>query len=44
VPAPGQAKKVAMLGSLDHATRQLVVHISPTKRSSDFNRPLPEST
>ena len=36
VPAPGQAKKVAMLGSLDHVTRQLIVHISPTKRSSDF--------
>ena len=36
VPAPGQAKKVAMIGSLDHATRQLIVHTSPTKRSSDF--------
>jgi transposase len=36
VPAPGQAKKVALLGSLDHAIRQLVVHTSPTKRSSDF--------
>ncbi len=36
VPAPGQAKKVAMLGSLDHGTRQLIVHTSPTKRSSDF--------
>ncbi len=36
VPAPGQAKKVAMLGSLDHVTRQLIVHTSPTKRSSDF--------
>ena len=36
VPAPGQAKKVAMLGSLDHLTRQLIVHTSPTKRSSDF--------
>ena len=36
VPAPGQAKKVAMLGSLDHVTRQLAVHTSPTKRSSDF--------
>ena len=32
----GQAKKVAMLGSLDHVTRQLIVHTSPTKRSSDF--------
>jgi transposase len=36
VPAPGQAKKVALLGSLDHAIRKLVVHTSPTKRSSDF--------
>jgi transposase len=36
VPAPGQAKKVAMLGSLDHLTHQLIVHSSATKRSSDF--------
>jgi hypothetical protein len=36
VPAPGQAKKVAMLGSLDHVTRQLIVHTSATKRSPDF--------
>jgi DDE superfamily endonuclease len=36
VPAPGQSRKVAMLGSLDHLTRQLIVHTSPTKRSSDF--------
>jgi len=36
VPAPGQAKKVAVLGSFDHAIRELVVHTSPTKRSSDF--------
>ncbi len=36
VPAPGQAKKVAMLGSLDHVTRQLIVHTSPSKRSTDF--------
>jgi transposase len=36
VPAPGQAKKVAILGSLDHVTRKLIVHTSPTKRSSDF--------
>jgi transposase len=36
VPAPGQAKKVAMLGSLDHVTRQLIVHTSATKRSTDF--------
>lgn len=36
VPAPGQAKKVAIVGSLDHLTRRLIVHTSPTKRSSDF--------
>lgn len=36
VPAPGQAKKVAMLGSLDHGTGRLIVHTSRTKRSSDF--------
>src|SRR5215218_9304539 len=36
VPAPGQARKVAMLGSLDYMTRQLIVHTGPTKRSSDF--------
>ena len=36
VPAPGQAKKVALVGSLDHTARRLVVHTSPTKRSSDF--------
>lgn len=36
VPAPGQAKNVAMLGSLNHATRELIVQTSPTKRSSDF--------
>jgi hypothetical protein len=36
VPAPGHAKKVAILGSLEHVTRELIVHTSPTKRSSDF--------
>jgi hypothetical protein len=36
VPAPGQAKKVAMLGSLNHVTHELIVQTSPTKRSSDF--------
>lgn len=36
VPAPGQAKKVAILGSLDHKTRELIVHTAKTKRSSDF--------
>ncbi len=34
VPAPGQARKVAMLGSLDHVTRQLIVHASPTRMAS----------
>ena len=28
--------KAAMLGSLDHLTRELIVPTSPTKRSSDF--------
>ena len=32
----GQARKVAILGSLDHLTRRLIAHTSPTKRSSDF--------
>jgi len=36
VPAPGQARKVAILGSLDHVTHQLIVHSSKTKKSSDF--------
>ena len=36
VPAPGQAKKVAMMGSLDHVTRRLIVHTSRSKRSADF--------
>ncbi len=36
IPAPGQAVKVAMLGVLDWARRDLVVHTSRTKRSSDF--------
>ena len=36
VPAPGQAKKAAMIGSLDYAARRLIVHTSPTKRSADF--------
>ena len=36
VPAPGQAKKVAMLGSLNYVTHELIVHTRPTKRSSDF--------
>ena len=36
VPAPGQSKKVALAGSLEHTTHRLIVHTSPTKRSSDF--------
>jgi hypothetical protein len=36
VPAPGQAKKVALMGVLDHATHRLIVHTSKTKRSADF--------
>ena len=35
VPAPGQAAKVAMLGVLDCARRDLVVRTSRTKRGSD---------
>jgi transposase len=36
VPAPGQSAKVAMLGMLDWAHRELVVRTSRTKRSADF--------
>ena len=36
VPAPGQAAKVAILGVFDWARRDLVVHTSRTKRSTDF--------
>ena len=36
IPAPGQAAKVAMLGVLDWARRELIVQTSRTKRSSDF--------
>jgi transposase len=36
IPAPGQSAKVAMLGVLDWARRELVVHTSRTKRSADF--------
>src|SRR3954452_20475851 len=38
IPAPGQSAKVAMLGVLDWAQRELIVHTSRTKRSSDFSR------
>jgi len=36
VQAPGQARKVAMLGVLDAITCMALVHTSPTKRSNDF--------
>jgi hypothetical protein len=36
IPAPGQSKKVAMLGVLDWARRDLIVQTSQSKRSSDF--------
>ena len=36
VEAPGQARKVAMLGALDVAAGKLIVDTSRTKRSSDF--------
>src|SRR3954447_225305 len=36
IEAPGQAKKRAMLGAFDPVRRQLLVHTSPPKRSTDF--------
>jgi len=36
VRAPGQSRKVAMVGALDAATGELVVSTSPTKVSADF--------
>jgi transposase len=36
IEAPGQAKKVAMMGALDARTGELIVHTSRTKRSTDF--------
>lgn len=36
VPAPGQSKKVAMMGALERGRRKLVVTTSRTKRSTDF--------
>ena len=36
IPAPGQSTKVAMLGVLDGAGRELIVRTSRTKRSADF--------
>ncbi|MGH6630586.1 MAG: IS630 family transposase [Burkholderiales bacterium] len=36
VPAPGQSRKLALLGGLDHGAARLIVHRSRTKRSTDF--------
>jgi transposase len=36
VPAPGQSRKLALIGALDHAANKLIVHRSRTKRSTDF--------
>lgn len=36
VPAPGQSKKVAVIGTLDWMQRKLIVTTSRTKRSTDF--------
>ena len=36
IQAPGRAKKQAMLGAFDPKRRRLLVHTSPTKRSTDF--------
>lgn len=36
IPAPGQAKKIAMMGALNFANNHLTVTTSPTKRSADF--------
>jgi hypothetical protein len=36
VPAPGQSKKVAMMGALDWLGRRLIVATSHSKRSVDF--------
>jgi transposase len=36
VRAPGQARKVAMIGALDVAAGELIVETSRTKRSTDF--------
>ena len=36
VPAPGQARKRALLGVLDHGGSKLIVQVSASKRSADF--------
>lgn len=35
VEAPGQSQKIAMIGALDFASRELIVETSRTKRSAD---------
>lgn len=35
IEAPGQARKIAMIGALDFISRELIVHTSRSKRSSD---------
>jgi DDE superfamily endonuclease len=36
IPAPGQSRKLALIGALDHARGALIAYRSPTKRSTDF--------
>ena len=36
VAAPGQSRKVAMMGVLGAITRERIVHTASTKRSTDF--------
>ncbi len=36
VPAPGQARKLALIGALDYAADKLIVHRSRSKRRTDF--------
>ena len=36
IEAPGHSKKRAMLGAFDPVSRRLLVHTSPSKRSTDF--------
>ena len=36
VPAPGQSRKLALIGALDHGAGTLIVQRSRTKRSADF--------
>jgi len=36
VPAPGQPRKLVLIGALDHSRGTPIVHRSPTGRSTDF--------